>query len=161
MKRKILALTGVVFASWLLALVAVAQQSESKPPTNVVKLAVKDSTSMPWEMLAIPQINAKIPLKALQTDPETGMLVAKVRYQAGFMNTWHTHPTAHGMYILDGVLKTHEGEYGPGSFVWFPEGGWMEHGATANNDVTILFITNKKFGISYPSDADHPYPMHK
>jgi hypothetical protein len=40
-------------------------------------------------------------------------------------------------------------------------GGWMEHGATAKNDVNILFITNKPFGIKYPSESDHPYPMYK
>jgi quercetin dioxygenase-like cupin family protein len=161
MKRTILSLTGAVFAACFLASAVFAQQSDSKPPTNVVKLQVIDSNWMPWEMLGIPQINAKIPVKALQADPETGMMVLKVRYQAGFTNTWHTHPNAHGMYVLDGVLKTHEGEHGPGSFVWFPEGGWMQHGATANNDVTVLFITNKKFGISYPSDPNLPYPMHK
>lgn len=58
-----------------------------------------------------------------------------------------------------GVLVTHEGEYGPGSFVWFPEGGWMEHGATDENECTFLFITNKPFGICYESDEEHPYPM--
>ncbi len=161
MKRTILTLTGAAFASCILASTAIAQQTDAKPPTNVVKTTVVDSNWMPWDMLGIPQINAKIPVKALQADQETGVMVLKVKYQAGFTNTWHTHPNAHGMYVLDGVLKTHEGEHGPGSFVWFPEGGWMQHGATANNDVTVLFITNKKFGISYPSDPNLPYPMNK
>jgi hypothetical protein len=34
-------------------------------------------------------------------------------------------------------------------FVWFPEGEVMEHGASAEGDVTVLFITNKKFRIDY------------
>ena len=101
MKRTILTLTGTVFASCLLASAAIAQQTDSKPPTNVVKTTVVDSNWIPWEMLGIPQINAKIPIKALQADPETGMMVLKVRYQAGFTNTWHTHPNAHGMYVLE------------------------------------------------------------
>ena len=25
-------------------------------------------------------------------------------------------------YVLDGILKAHAGSFGPGSFVWFPEG---------------------------------------
>jgi hypothetical protein len=58
-------------------------------------------------------------------------------------------------------FNTHKGEFGPGSFVWFPEGGWMEHGATAVNDVTLLFITNKPFAICYEQDENHPYPMEK
>ena len=129
-------------------------------PTNLIRLASADSSRMPWEILHIAQTGAQIPHKALFHDDDTGVTVFLIRYAAGFTNTWHTHPCAHGMYVLDGVLKTHEGEYGPGSFVWFPEGGWMEHGATADNDVTLLFITNKEFAICYPMDEDHPYPMH-
>jgi quercetin dioxygenase-like cupin family protein len=141
------------------------QQSEANAPTNVVKLNGVNVTRMPWEILEVPQIKAKIPVKILPTDfgtdHGTGMQVFMVKYVAGFMNTWHTHPNAHGMYVLEGVLKTHQGEYEAGSFVWFPEGGWMEHGATAKSDVTILFITDKPFGISYPSDSNQPYPMNK
>jgi len=82
-------------------------------------------------------------------DPDTGMSVMKMKYFAGFTNEWHTHPCAHGMYVLDGILKTHAGSFGPGSFVWFPEGMEMEHGATQDNDVTFLFIANKPLGIHY------------
>ena len=130
-------------------------------PTNQIELTVADSSRMPWEILEVPQINARIPLKVLLSDPDSGMDVFLIRYSAGFVNTWHTHPHAHGMYILDGILHTHKGEYGPGSFVWFPEGGCMENGATAENDVTLLFITNKPFAISYEVDGEHPYPMNK
>lgn len=128
-------------------------------PTNLVSVEVADTSRMPWATFVVPQTGAEIPMKALLDEPDTGMQVFKMRYAAGFTNVWHTHPCAHGMYVLDGVLKTHEGEYGPGSFVWFPEGGWMEHGATAENDVTFLFITNKQFGICYEQDETHPYPM--
>ncbi|WP_032392161.1 cupin domain-containing protein [Rhodococcoides fascians] len=128
-------------------------------PTNKVSLEVADSNRMSWETLTVSQIGAEIPFKSLFADPDTGMQVMLLRYAAGFTNTWHTHPCAHGMYVLDGILKTHEGEYGPGNWVWFPEGGWMEHGATEDNDVTFLFVTNKPFAICYESDSDHPYPM--
>jgi hypothetical protein len=53
------------------------------------------------------------------------------------------------MYVLDGVLKTHAGSFWPGSIVWFSEGMEMEHGATQDNDVTMVFITNKPFDIIY------------
>ena len=49
----------------------------------------------------------------------------------------------------DGTLRTHAGSFGPGSLVWFPEGMEMEHGATQDNDVTLLFITNKPFDTHY------------
>ena len=35
------------------------------------------------------------------------------------------------------------------SFVWFAGGMTMQHGATQDTDVTVLFITNKKFEIHY------------
>ena len=68
---------------------------------------------------------------------------------AGVINTRHIHTCAHGMYVLDGTLRTDGGDYGPGHFVWFPAGIEMEHGATAEKDVTVLFITNRRFDIHY------------
>lgn len=53
--------------------------------------------------------------------------------------------------------ETHAGSFGPGSFVWFPEGMEMEHGATQDNDVTFLFIANKPLDIHY-INADQPKP---
>jgi hypothetical protein len=53
------------------------------------------------------------------------------------------------MYVLEGQLVTHKGTFGPGYFVWFPEGETMEHGASAVSDATVLFITNKSFRIDY------------
>lgn len=128
-------------------------------PTNTISIIAADSSRMPWTMFTVPQTGAHIPTKVLSDDPETGMQVFLMRYAAGFTNVWHTHPCAHGMFVLDGVLRTHQGDFGPGSFVWFPEGGWMEHGATDDNDCTFVFITNKPFGICYETDADHAYPM--
>jgi quercetin dioxygenase-like cupin family protein len=72
------------------------------------------------------------------------MEVRLVRYPAGAMNPMHTHPCAHGMYVLEVTLVTQSGQDGPGHFVWFPEGCVMEHGATAVADVTVLFITNRR-----------------
>ncbi|MCY1694253.1 cupin domain-containing protein [Curtobacterium sp. SL109] len=129
-------------------------------PTNILDVTVVDSNRAPWDLFVVPQTGAEIPSKALVSDPDTGMQVFKMRYPAGFVNKWHTHSHAHGMYVLDGVLHTHQGDHGPGSFVWFPEGGWMEHGATEHGDVTFLFITNKPFDIAYEEDAVHPYPPH-
>jgi quercetin dioxygenase-like cupin family protein len=114
-----------------------------------LELQSVDTTTMPWGELYIEQLKVGIPVKELISDPDTGMSVLKITYKAGFTNVWHRHNCAHGMYVLDGILKTHAGSFGPGSFVWFPEGMLMEHGATQDNDVTLLFITNKPFDIRY------------
>lgn len=108
-----------------------------------------DVSSLPWEDVFNAQTGRTIHRKDLLSDPDTGMMIRVVRYPAGFINPLHTHHCGHGMYVLEGVLVTHEGRYGQGSFVWFPEGMEMEHGATAEEAVTVLFITNKVFDIHY------------
>jgi quercetin dioxygenase-like cupin family protein len=108
-----------------------------------------DTRHIPWEERFNEKLGRALFRKNLIEDPETGMEVRLVRYPAGVVNPLHTHPCAHGMYVLEGTLQTHQGAYGPGTFVWFPEGLPMEHGATAEADVTVLFITNKKFEIHY------------
>lgn len=108
-----------------------------------------DVDALPWEERFNEYLGKTLYRKNLITDPDTGMEVRIVRYPAGVINKLHTHPCAHGMYVLEGTLVTNEGSYGPGHFVWFPEGHVMEHGATADADVTVLFITNKPFEIHY------------
>jgi quercetin dioxygenase-like cupin family protein len=113
------------------------------------KLLALDVNALPWEERRIELLGRTIYRKSLIEEPETGMEIRLVRYPAGVVNPRHTHPCGHGMYVLEGTLATHEGNYGPGSFVWFPEGLVMEHGAAAEGDVTVLFITNKRFEIHY------------
>ena len=108
-----------------------------------------DTQSLPWEERWNEKLGRALYRKNLVTDPDTGMEIRLVRYPAGVINVRHTHPCAHGMYVIEGTLATHAGQFGPGSFVWFPEGMAMEHGATAERDVVVLFITNKPFEIHY------------
>lgn len=108
-----------------------------------------ETQQLPWEERFSEQIGRAIFRKELFSDPETGMMVRLVKYPAGVINPLHTHPCGHGMYVLEGRLATHRGTFGPGSFVWFPEGESMEHGASAEGDVIVVFITNKPFRIDY------------
>jgi len=114
-----------------------------------LKITAIDTNALDWEELPNEKIGRSLFRKELIIDPDTGMTVRLVRYPAGVINPLHTHPCAHGMYVLEGTLRTHDGDYGPGHFVWFPEGSVMEHGATAEGDVTALFVTNKQFEIHY------------
>ena len=112
-----------------------------------------DTLKMAWEESFNEKIGKSLFRKELLSEPETGMLVRLVRYPAGVINPSHTHPCGHGMYVLEGNLVTHKGTFGPGSFVWFPEGEVMEHGASPEADVVVVFITNKPFRIDY-EDGD-------
>lgn len=87
--------------------------------------------------------------KHLLDDSKTGMTIDIVTYPAGYVTTWHTHPHAHGMYVISGRLKTSAGIVEAGDFVWFPEGCVMEHGAADNEDCTMLFMSNAPFKIDF------------
>ncbi len=108
-----------------------------------------NTAEQPWEERFNERIGKSLFRKNLHTDPETGAEIRLVKYPAGIINPLHTHPCGHGMYVLEGTLVTHKGTFGPGTFVWFPEGEAMEHGASADGDVVVLFITNKSFRIDY------------
>jgi quercetin dioxygenase-like cupin family protein len=108
-----------------------------------------DTNNLPWEVRTNPHLPAPIFRKVLHTDAETGVFFQLVRYPSGVVNPNHTHPCAHAMFVLEGTLVTHRGEFGPGSFVWFPEAEVMSHGATADSDVTVLLVSNKSFSIHY------------
>ena len=118
------------------------------------RLTAVDANALPWEERFNERIGRSLFRKNLFTDPDTGMEIRLVRYPAGIINPLHTHPCAHGMYVLEGTLVTHAGSYGPGSFVWFPEGEAMEHGASAAADVVVVFITNKPFRIDYVDEVE-------
>lgn len=90
-----------------------------------VDLTVVDASGDYQKLFPVHFINANIEHTPLHSDEETGMMVLKMKYKAGFTNPWHRHFCGHGFYVLDGVLDTHKGQYGPGSWVWFPEGGTM------------------------------------
>lgn len=108
-----------------------------------------DSTSMAWEQRINPHLPAPIYRKVLHTDPETGVFFQIVRYPRGVINPSHTHPCAHAMYVLEGTLVTHKGRFGPGTFVWFPEGEVMSHGGAEEGDAIVLLVSNKAFSIQY------------
>jgi len=108
-----------------------------------------NTSEMPWQERYNEKLGRALFRKDLHTDPATGAEIRIVRYPAGVVNPSHTHPCDHGMYVLEGELVTHKGTFGPGTFVWFPEGEVMEHGASRRGDVTVLFVTNKSFRIDY------------
>jgi quercetin dioxygenase-like cupin family protein len=113
------------------------------------KIEVVNSSDVEWTEMLLEQIGRPFYVRPLLDEPETGMSVVVLKYPAGFTNPHHTHQCGHGIYVLEGTLVTHRGEFGPGTFVWFPEGEPMQHGASTDADMVALFITNKPFSIDY------------
>jgi quercetin dioxygenase-like cupin family protein len=117
------------------------------------KIEVVHPADLEWSESPVEAAGRSFFIKPLLDEPETGMSIVMLRYPAGFTNPHHVHPCGHGMYVLEGKLVTHRGEFGPGTFVWFPEGEPMQHGASADEDMVAIFITNKPFGIAYMAEV--------
>ncbi len=83
------------------------------------------------------------------TDPETGMIANFTRYPAGFWKPSHRHTCSHGIYVLDGALRTDGGVYPEGSLVWHPAGFVTGHGAPEDTDCRFLFVASHAFDIEF------------
>lgn len=118
-----------------------------KPEITVITPKREDAIEFINEITGLPWYE-----HFLANDEETGMLVKLVRHPPGVVTPLHTHPCAHGNFVLKGTLKTNFGSFGAGTFVWFPEGCEMEHGAPDDEECVFLFITNKAFGIDFIED---------
>ena len=77
-----------------------------------------------------------------------GIYVSLLRYPAGVINPNHIHPHPPGFYVLQGELVTSRGTFGPGTFVWFPAGEVIRHGAGAKEDMVALFVSGAPFKIA-------------
>jgi len=88
---------------------------------SAIKLQVFDSKTIPWEERFIPDLGKALFAKFFLEDPDTGVTIRMVKYPAGFMNTWHHHPCAHGMFVLEGTLSPSGLVRAPANFVWFPK----------------------------------------
>ena len=81
-------------------------------PEDIITL---DTNAMTWGDMHVADIDAHLPVKGLISDSDTGMSVTKIVYKAGFTNPTHWHNCSHGVYVLDGIFRTGDNDYGPGS----------------------------------------------
>ena len=124
--------------------------SESIP--NPEQYTAIDTRSVEWGKSFNPKLGVDLGRLMLRKDPNNGAEIRMIRYPKGVVNPEHTHPCGHGIFVLEGKLRTHKGTYGPGTWVWFPEGEVMEHGATDEADMVGIFITDSAFEIFYKDD---------
>ncbi len=105
------------------------------------EITVSNIDSAEWTKKTVPGLGLTVGWQDLAVDEDTGMFVRHYIYPAGYTTRWHVHHCSHGIYVLSGKLRTHQGVYGPGTLVWFPEGEPAEHGPTEDEDLECLFIT--------------------
>jgi quercetin dioxygenase-like cupin family protein len=120
---------------WAKKLIQFLKNLRARPPFVAVTAG-----SLEWSRNQRHQERVTYFMKPLFTDPKTGQAVMLIRYPAGQMNPSHSHPVGHGIYVLEGSLVTHRGTFGPNTFVWFPPGELMTHGASPDTDVVALFM---------------------
>lgn len=97
--------------------------------------------------------------RPMVTDAKNGMIVNASRYPKGFFKPLHRHGCSHGIYVVQGMLRTDHGVYGPDTLVWHPAGCEAGHGSTEDSDCLFLFIANKPFDIEFlPQKSDAPTP---
>jgi quercetin dioxygenase-like cupin family protein len=124
----------------------------SEPNPNPEQYTVIDTKAVEWDKSFNPTLGVDLGRLMLRKDPDNGAEIRMIRYPKGIVNPKHTHPCGHGIFVLEGKLRTRKGTYGPGTWVWFPEGETMEHGATDEADMTGIFITDRAFEIFYKDD---------
>ncbi|MGI5989056.1 MAG: cupin domain-containing protein [Lachnospiraceae bacterium] len=95
---------------------------------------------MSWVKQENEQLGVELFIKELYKNPGTGLLIELVKFPAGKVTRPHRHTCGQGMFVLSGTLHTHEGNYGPGSFVWYPAGAVSFHGAGDEDDLTAVVI---------------------
>ena len=108
-----------------------------------------DTRKLPWQTCTDKHLNADFLDMKLILDRETGLTINLSVYPKGYYKPKHIHDNAHGIFVLKGTLKTDDGEYGPGTFVWYPEGTVMSHGATEREDCTFLYIQDRAGKLHY------------
>lgn len=116
-------------------------------PHGVFK--VVNTTEQKWSQNQSHRDRVTYFMKPLFHDQSSGEVEMLVRYPAGQINPEHTHPYGHGMYVLQGKLVSNRGTFGPGTFVWFPAGEVVSHGAGPDEDVTVVFTTHDGLTIDY------------
>lgn len=114
------------------------------------------SDSVQWNRNQAAQSAVTYFMKPLFEDQRTGDRVMLVRYPPGEINPSHSHPGAHGMYVLKGTLVTHRGTFGPDTFVWFPPSEVMWHGATRDQELVVLLMAGPNLSTHYTESAEAP-----
>jgi anti-sigma factor ChrR (cupin superfamily) len=77
-----------------------------------------DAAGQPWQPTDFPGIEMKI----LYADLASGISTILFRMAPGAEVPLHEHTALEQTYMLEGRLVDHEGECGPGQFVWRPGG---------------------------------------
>ncbi len=111
---------------------------------NPPELASKyiDPDAMDWSPSDFDGIETKV----LWSEPETGRSTILFKLAPGAIVPAHTHTDVEQTWVLSGTFADHEGEAGPGHYIWRPAGN--RHEAYSPTGAVILSMFGK------PNDFD-------
>ncbi|GEM_PF-224888 len=116
-----------------------AEKCESSRAQSSRFVRVKE---LPWQKTKFPGVE----VKTLYLDQEKGQVTCLFRMAPGARLPDHEHVLVEQTYVLEGRLVDHEGEVGPGDFVWRPAGSrheaWTPEGALM---IAIFQVPNRFF----------------
>ena len=96
---------------------------------------------LPWKPTPTPGIDMKVLLE----DPQTGLLTALFRWQAGTQLPLHEHVEIEQTYVLSGSIVDEEGEVRAGDYVWRPKGNRHLARSPGGALVITFFLKPNKF----------------
>lgn len=108
-----------------------------------------DTKNLPWETIMDEHQEKQFQDMKLILNEDSGLLVNLSINPKGYYKAKHVHECSHGILVLKGTFKTDEGEFGPGTFIWYPEGTVMSHGATDREECIFLYIQDQKGELIY------------
>lgn len=141
--------TALLISNKHFAIHYIKDEEERRKLDRGIMPIVSDTGRMPWFYRMASTSGKLFGKKQLHLDEETGMEINYINYPAGFTTERHTHPAAHGFYVLSGQIRSNDEYFGPGTMIWYEEGCVAEHGANAYEDLICLQISNKHFTIEY------------
>ena len=96
---------------------------------------------LPWKETG----HTGVAMKVLLEDPESGLLTALFRWDAGAELPDHEHVEIEQTYVIEGSLEDDEGVATAGNFVWRPAGS--QHRARSPNGALVLgfFLKPNRF----------------
>ena len=103
------------------------------------KMVVVDPEKIEWEPVEHPKVPKGMWAKLLSHDEETGAMTLLAKFDKGFHEPRHTHPSDADVMVLEGKLVDGKvGEIKKGMYWFIPAG--VEHGPEDAPEGCVLFI---------------------
>jgi quercetin dioxygenase-like cupin family protein len=103
-------------------------------------LIVRDLAALELPQRKLDPYDRPIGLLLVHEDAESGVEIYVVEYPAGMLATWHRHPSAHTMLVLEGELEVNGQIIGPGALCRYPADTPMHHAPAGDGPCRFVIV---------------------